>query len=522
MKQLFLPLLLSLCFISSAGVYGQINQQTQLKTNTILIVDNEGDGDFGTINAALENAIEGDTIQIYSGTYAEQIEINTHNLNIIGIDTELGMGNDSDFPIIDGNKNGNVISIYAENISLKNCIIYNSGSDIFDAGIALFSDQNIIEENGITGNHYGITTNNCSNNIIQDNYIVSNAMDGIFLVYTTNNLISKNQIKENNFQGIFLYDATSNQIQENIIFLNEKDGIQLRDNCKYNSISKNTIHSNNIDGIKLMESHNSDNKIMKNNIYSNGWNGIHVMDGTYNEFSENEITLNHFNGIHLGETNNNLIIRNTIQDNQEDGILFLFPSAQGNKIYYNNIINDNAYDNGQNSWDNGESGGNYWSYYNGEDDDNNGIGDTPYSISGNGNVDRYPLINPQYGPSTPSKPTGSFFGFINTIYTYSTSSTDSPHNTVQYGWDWNNDNVVDEWTKFYDPEETCTIEHSWSTEGTYLIKVKAMDNYGFQSDWSESLSISMPKQKNIIHQIILHHIEENMPLLYRFIQSLIS
>jgi len=37
--------------------------------------------------------------------------------------------------------------------------------------------------------------------------------------------------------------------------------------------------------------------------------------------------------------------------------------------------------------------GNWWSNYNGIDDDGNGIGDTPYEIDGNGNAtDRYPLI----------------------------------------------------------------------------------------------------------------------------------
>jgi len=522
MNKLLLSLIISILILGNITFQTQGIQTTDLVRNSTIIVDNEGDGDFLNIKAALANANEGDIIQIYSGTYQENIKISTNNLSIIGYDHELGTGNDSNFPIIDGNNNGNVIEIYAQNTAIKHCIIQNSGSDLFDAGISITTNTNRIEENGIIGNHYGITLNNCSDNTIQSNYILANTMDGIYLFYTWNNNIINNIIKENNFQGIFIYDTSSSTIQGNTIFLNEKDGIHLRNYCKYNTICDNTIHSNNIDGIKIMESDIHDNKITKNSIYSNGWNGLHVMDGNNNEISENEISLNHFNGIHLGETNNNLIIRNTIQDNKEEGIVILFPSAQGTKIYYNNIINDNVFDNGQNTWDNGKTtGGNYWSYYNGEDEDNDGIGDTAYIIPGNGNIDRYPLINPQYPPDTPAKPSGATIGIIENYYTYKTSSSDTQFNSIQYGWDWNGDNQVDEWTDFYNPNQLCKITHVWNEEGTYNIKVKAMDNYGFQSNWSEPLSISMPKQYDYNNGLFMRFLQSHFPILSNLITIII-
>jgi len=45
-----------------------------------------------------------------------------------------------------------------------------------------------------------------------------------------------------------------------------------------------------------------------------------------------------------------------------------------------------------NLWDDGVSGGNYWSDYTGEDLDSDGVGDTPYTIDSD-SIDRYPLMS---------------------------------------------------------------------------------------------------------------------------------
>jgi len=110
-------------------------------------------------------------------------------------------------------------------------------------------------------------------------------------------------------------------------------------------------------------------------------------------------------GIYLLEScNNNTITGNTVSNNNYNGIHIY--SSSNNKIYLNNFINnaDNVHsEESNNIWNSTEeiayiyNGstytnylGNYWSVYSGSDNDNDGIGDTPYSIYSNN--DTYPLI----------------------------------------------------------------------------------------------------------------------------------
>jgi parallel beta-helix repeat protein len=69
--------------------------------------------------------------------------------------------------------------------------------------------------------------------------------------------------------------------------------------------------------------------------------------------------------------------------------------SSNNTVYHNDFVanSQQAYDNSSNTWYNTTLlNGNYWSDYNGSDTDGNGIGDTPYNISGGNNTDEYPLI----------------------------------------------------------------------------------------------------------------------------------
>jgi len=49
-----------------------------------------------------------------------------------------------------------------------------------------------------------------------------------------------------------------------------------------------------------------------------------------------------------------------------------------------------------------------------------------------------------------------------------------------------------------------TFSHIWNEEGDYIIKVKARDEHGAESDWT-TLEVTMPRVKNFnqIHRIFV-------------------
>jgi len=117
---------------------------------------------------------------------------------------------------------------------------------------------------------------------------------------------------------------------------------------------------------------------------------------------------------------------------------------------------------------------------------------TYYDIYDNGGSDS---VTVYYGennpPETPIRPDGPENGNIGISYTYSTSSSDPDGNNISYGWDWNGDNFVDQWTSFYDSGEIINTAYTWLEPGTYNVKVKAKDTKGATSDFSSAILVNI-------------------------------
>lgn len=110
-------------------------------------------------------------------------------------------------------------------------------------------------------------------------------------------------------------------------------------------------------------------------------------------------------------------------------------------------------------------------------------------------------------PEKPSKPTGSLRGKTEKKYGFSSQAIDSEDDLVCYCFDWGDD--IFDWTSWTESGEFVSESHVWYNEGDYSIRVKAVDEHGYESEWSDPLSVSMPINK----------VSDIPPFLFKFLES---
>ncbi len=120
-------------------------------------------------------------------------------------------------------------------------------------------------------------------------------------------------------------------------------------------------------------------------------------------------------------------------------------------------------------------------------------------------------------PLTPDAPKGKSAGRFREEYSYETNTTDPDEDEIYYLFDWGN-NEFSGWLGPYDSGETVQAYYSWEKKGEYQIRVKAKDEHGQQSDWSEPTRITMPN-RNIISPVLWRLIGE-YPLIQSFFHRL--
>jgi parallel beta-helix repeat protein len=365
LKNEILPILLISIF-ASAAVF-TLNS-TAVKAANVLQVPS---ANYPTLQSALNAANNGDTINIASGTYLENINYNGYSNNMVN-----GIPNFKAGITVQGSKdvtiNGDVTILYLKQLKIDSLTITGSLT-LGDCGAYGYVANSVISNVHVQATTtIGGPSNTLTSSTVNSLILKGGNTKMEFPAYKT--ITENNQITN----GVVIKAGShSNTIKGNVIS-NAAVGISEEPSKTYyttgnNQITNNTLIGNNM-GIRLYS--------------STGDNGAasHTTD---------EIT------------------QNIIKDNSV-GIEFS-ASAQfpyGNTLYHNDFINNGAQvkinNPVPNIWDDGRSPrkGNYWSDYKGLDINGDGIGDTAYVVNAE-NQDNYPLMLPWSAPNPSPTPTVS-------------------------------------------------------------------------------------------------------------------
>jgi len=122
-------------------------------------------------------------------------------------------------------------------------------------------------------------------------------------------------------------------------------------------------------------------------------------------------------------------------------------------------------------------------------------------------------------PDTPDI-TGPESGKPETTYLYVFDTIDPDGDDVFYYVDWG-DETFEDWIGPYNSGEEASADHSWNEQGTYIIKVKAKDSHGAESDWG-TLEVAMPVNQRPYSNLfnLLTRLFERFPLFEQLILNL--
>ena len=138
------------------------------------------------------------------------------------------------------------------------------------------------------------------------------------------------------------------------------------------------------------------------------------------------------------------------------------------------------------------------------------------SINTVGNIDSTPAsenITIDNAPNTPTL-TGTLKGKTGQLYMYNSTTTDMDGDPVSYWFDWG-DGSNSGWLGPFPPGFTVLVNHSWSTKGTYKVKVKAKDIFTMESPWA-TLDVTIPKTTVLEGQFFVRFLQTHPFLSFLF------
>ncbi|WP_276978790.1 nitrous oxide reductase family maturation protein NosD [Flavobacterium filum] len=327
---------------------------------------------YKTIKQALKASNNGDTVLVHKGIYKEG------NIRIDKKIVFLG----KDFPVLDGQKKVEVLSIHADSVIVKGFRVINSGFAALEdpCGIKVYNKSFVvIEGNQLDDNFFGIYIQNGRNCIVKNNTIIAYGKEeqqignGIHAWKSNDLQIIGNSIKGHR-DGIYFEFVYDSVIWRNIATNNIRYGLHFMFSSNDSYITN--IFRNNGAGVAVMF---SKDVTMINNYFDENW-GASSYGLLLKEISDSNIYTNYFknntSGIYMEGTNRIKIEKNVFEGN--GWAMKIQASCMDNEIVNNNF-QGNTFDMGTNgSLVLNTFNNNYWDKYEGYDINRDGLGDVPY------------------------------------------------------------------------------------------------------------------------------------------------
>ena len=338
-----------------------------------------------SIQAALDRAAAGDTVEVARGRYEENLRIDKP-LTLRGLNR----------PTVSGGLRGDTLRVSAADVTIEGLIVIDSGDSLRDQNAGIYiqpgAHRAVVRNCDLSYNLFGLWIEKANDVRIENNLIAgkrdyrsSQRGNGIQLYNTTGVRIVGNNIGfvrdaiyvdvshravfrgnrlHHSRYGTHYMNSYHNLWEDNDVYLN-RGGLALME-VRDQVVRNNRAWGNSDHGIMLRTIQDT---VVEHNVVAGNARGFFIYDAEYNTLRGN-LVVDNLVGMHVwAGSKNNQVERNAFVANREQ-VRYV---AARDEVW-------------------GEKEGNHWSNYLGWDRNGDGIGDVPYEA--NDLVDRLAWRHP--------------------------------------------------------------------------------------------------------------------------------